>query len=230
MDEQLLKDFKKNVVLFKVEYHTFVVVLATHVDYRQNDINRIGCQRLIPIFGYPVSRIVPAGGYVYDAVSDSYLINCVDCCLLGMVPFSLKMTIPDVGNWSVYVPLCEKIISDSISTSQNEDLNKFNKFCKDRREFSYKTFGTPAERDCIGPLIHLKEEVQELIDNPNDEMEWADCWLLLLDAAERKGYSVTDLIGFGRKKLEINKKRTWDRRSDGVFKHTNNESVSELFV
>jgi hypothetical protein len=104
-----------------------------------------------------------------------------------------------------------------------KDLVKFNDFCKDRREFSYKTFGNPSERDCVHPLVHLKEEVQELIDNPNDEMEWADCWLLLLDAAERKGYSVDDLVGFGLRKLEINKKRTWSKSSNGVFKHTNRE-------
>jgi hypothetical protein len=100
-----------------------------------------------------------------------------------------------------------------------KNKDKFNKFCKKRIAFSSKTFGTPEVRDCIAPLRHLKEEVQELIDNPNDEMEWADCFLLLLDAAWRKGYTVDDLTKFASQKLEINKKRTWKKRDDGVFKH-----------
>jgi hypothetical protein len=100
-----------------------------------------------------------------------------------------------------------------------KDLNKFNKFCEDRKQFSHSTFGTPESRGCAAPLLHLKEEVQELIDNPDDEMEWADCWLLFLDAASRKGYSVDDLVDFGNKKLEINKLRSWKKREDGVFKH-----------
>ena len=100
-----------------------------------------------------------------------------------------------------------------------KDKDKFNKFCKERNAFSFKTFGSPEVRSCVEPLIHLKEEVNELIENPNDEMEWADCFLLLLDAAWRKGYSVDNLVEFASKKLEINKKRTWKKRSDGVYKH-----------
>lgn len=96
---------------------------------------------------------------------------------------------------------------------------KFNAFCKKRNAFSQKTFGSPEERTCVEPLKHLLEEVQELIDNPDDEMEWADCFLLLLDAAWRKGYSVDDLRKFASRKLKINKKRTWTKRKDGVFKH-----------
>ena len=99
------------------------------------------------------------------------------------------------------------------------DLKKLNDFIAERNEFSSKTFGTPEVRDCIAPLKHLQEEVQELIDNPTDTMEWADCFLLLLDASWRKGYSIDDLIDFGRKKLEINKKRTWKLKENGVYKH-----------
>jgi predicted house-cleaning noncanonical NTP pyrophosphatase (MazG superfamily) len=65
----------------------------------------------------------------------------------------------------------------------------------------------------------LQEEVKELIDNPNDEAEWADCFLLLLDAARRKGHSVDDLVKFANAKLEINKARSWKQNENGVFKH-----------
>lgn len=100
-----------------------------------------------------------------------------------------------------------------------KDLDNFNKFCEDRKNFSYSTFGDSNTRGCESPLLHLREEISELIENPNDEMEWADCWLLLLDAACRKGYTVDDLVEFGKRKLEINKKREWVKQPSGVYKH-----------
>lgn len=99
------------------------------------------------------------------------------------------------------------------------DINTFNDFFRRYAEFSNGTFGTPEERGCLGPLHHLQEEVKELIDNPNDEAEWADCFLLLLDAARRKGHSVDDLVKFANAKLEINKARSWKQNENGVFKH-----------
>jgi hypothetical protein len=102
------------------------------------------------------------------------------------------------------------------------DLTKFNEFIEARNKFSSDTFGTPEERNCLGPLHHLQEEVKELIDNPEDEMEWADCFLLLLDAAWRKGYSVDDLTRFGIEKLKINQTRTWKKSENNVYKHIEN--------
>jgi hypothetical protein len=99
------------------------------------------------------------------------------------------------------------------------DLEKFNRFIKERDEFSFSTFGKPEVRGPIYPLRHLQVEVQELMDNPDDPMEWADCFLLLLDAARRKGYSVDDLVDFGLQKLEINRNRTWEKQSNGVYFH-----------
>ena len=104
-----------------------------------------------------------------------------------------------------------------------QDLDKFNAFLLDRRTFSYKTFGSKEVRGCVYPLRHLKKEVQELLDNIDDPMEWADCFLLFTDAAERKGHSFNDLIDFAMKKLEINKKRTWAEGPNGVIEHTNDE-------
>lgn len=99
------------------------------------------------------------------------------------------------------------------------NVEKINKFIEERNKFSSAAFGTPAERDCIGPLRHLQEEVVELIENPNDEMEWADCFLLLLDAAWRKGHTVEELFNFAEIKLEINKKRKWQKKANGVYNH-----------
>ena len=50
-------------------------------------------------------------------------------------------------------------------------------------KFSDEKFG--IRTNPAGPLNHLKEEVQELLDaigKENEEEEWADCLLLLIDA------------------------------------------------
>lgn len=103
------------------------------------------------------------------------------------------------------------------------DLNKFNSFMEDRENFSFSTFGTPEQRGCVPPLLHLQDEIKELIEDSDSNLEWADCLLLLLDAAARKGHSMDDLLNFCIQKLEINKKRTWAKQENGVFKHTNRE-------
>ena len=133
----------------------------------------------------------------------------------GMLPDGFLARLTDDG--------IVKAIKDYKGTSpirQNiKDVAKINQFIRDRNEFSNKTFGSPLVRDCSYPLVHLKDEIQELLDAPDDKMEWADCTLLLLDAAWRKGYSLEDLIEFSIKKLEINKKRKWKKNDKGYFKH-----------
>lgn len=101
-----------------------------------------------------------------------------------------------------------------------KNLKQLNAFLKERKEFSLKTFGSVEERDHTAPLLHLKKEIQELIDNSDDELEWADVFLLLIDAADRKaGYTIDDLVNFASKKLAINKARTWIKQPDGTFRH-----------
>ncbi len=102
---------------------------------------------------------------------------------------------------------------------------KIRKFIKERNAFSSLAFGSPKVRNCLGPLHHLQEEVKELIDNPGDDMEWADCFLLLLDAAWRQGHSVEDLFDFAIKKLAINKKRKWKLNENGVYNHIEEDSL-----
>ena len=100
-----------------------------------------------------------------------------------------------------------------------KDLKKFNEFSKDRQEFSHGAFGSPVAHPYTKVLLKLKKEVTELCENPDDEMEWSDVFLLILDAAERKGYLVDDLVGFASAKLAINKARGWIKEEDGTWRH-----------
>ncbi len=89
------------------------------------------------------------------------------------------------------------------------------------------TFGTPAERGPIGALRHLKLECDECIAGPGDIMEYADCFLLLLDAARRAGISPAALIRAASTKLGINKRRTWPRpstQSDAPVSHAKGDA------
>ncbi len=96
------------------------------------------------------------------------------------------------------------------------------------KEFSEGKFGHREGMDAKGPLNHLKEEVDELLESLGkggfeEEEEWADCLLLLLDAFRiRYGNEVSynKLLHFCLTKIEFNKKRDWSAKPDenGVFK------------
>lgn len=81
-------------------------------------------------------------------------------------------------------------------------------------EFTSTNFSKSASTH----LIKLKEEVNEVIENPSDTEEYADCLLALFSAA----YCMFPYDGFinaVKKKLEIVKNRTWKKQADGTFKH-----------
>lgn len=87
-------------------------------------------------------------------------------------------------------------------------------------EWSQATFGRDGERGPIGPLKHLEKEAREAQANPDDVSEYADCLLLILDAARRAGISHIELVKAASAKLEINKKRQWPKpASDQPVEH-----------
>lgn len=91
---------------------------------------------------------------------------------------------------------------------------------REESEFSQTTFGADNVRGPLGPLNHLAKEVKETIEHPSDPMEYADCVLLILDAARRAGFTLKQLLDTCHKKLEINKARKWgDPGEDGVVQH-----------
>ncbi len=91
------------------------------------------------------------------------------------------------------------------------------------------------ERTCLAPLYHLKEEVNELIDAieelqisdnkvksmDNVLKEFADCYILLNNAASKYGLSYGDLLSVAEAKMVINKSRKWEQKGDenGVHHH-----------
>jgi len=84
-------------------------------------------------------------------------------------------------------------------------------------KWSDKTFG---KRTTLGPLKHLEKEVQELLESPNDVMEYADCFMLLIDAARIAGISVDKLLNAVDEKFKINRNRKWGNPDEfGTVEH-----------
>ena len=64
----------------------------------------------------------------------------------------------------------------------------FDEFVTRQIEWSWKTFGSPAEgRGPLGPLDHLKKEIVEIEKNPEDVTEWVDAIFLSIDGFHRAG-------------------------------------------
>ncbi|HEX8913394.1 MAG TPA: dATP/dGTP pyrophosphohydrolase domain-containing protein [Humisphaera sp.] len=76
-------------------------------------------------------------------------------------------------------------------------------------EWSQETFGTDAERGPAGALKHLAREAGEALRSPTDKAEYADCLLLVLDAARRAGLAAGELLDAAAVKLEVNRQREW---------------------
>jgi hypothetical protein len=96
----------------------------------------------------------------------------------------------------------------------------FSQLAADHAEWSQATFGNDSERDHKGPLAHLRKEIAEIEAAPHDGSEWADGFLLLLDASRRAGFPASVLVQEATAKLKINKGREWGKpNEDGSVEH-----------
>ena len=107
------------------------------------------------------------------------------------------------------------------------NVDRVDKFMEDQFFWSGQTFGFdyPAHpRAGVGSLHHCAEEVQELIDDPSDKEEWADVFILLFDAASRRGIPFSDIMDWVEAKYEKNTKRKWGEPDEnGVVHHIKEE-------
>lgn len=91
---------------------------------------------------------------------------------------------------------------------------------KERFEWSLKTFpdATP-----VSSLYKLESEIEEikrdLWDGRREPIEYADALMCLFDSAGRNGISVQEIFDAFETKLEINKKRVWNKNPDNSYSH-----------
>lgn len=80
------------------------------------------------------------------------------------------------------------------------------------------TFG--EGRPPHGAIAHLGREVAELAEKPFDIWEYADCLMLLIDAASNAGINVDEIVATVWEKLAINRDRKWgEEQPDGTIEH-----------
>jgi predicted house-cleaning noncanonical NTP pyrophosphatase (MazG superfamily) len=88
-------------------------------------------------------------------------------------------------------------------------------------EWSDQKFGENREPTAL--LNHLKKEVDEIIREPYDLEEYADAFMLLVDAARLAGFNMTDVFNAMWLKFEKNKNREWGLPDEnGVVEHIRN--------
>jgi len=80
-------------------------------------------------------------------------------------------------------------------------------FIQRQKEFSLKAFG-PAGR-AVGILNHVKKEIKEIEQDPEDATEWVDVILLSFDRLWRMGYEPSQIAELLQTKLIKNENRTW---------------------
>ena len=88
-------------------------------------------------------------------------------------------------------------------------------FWNQQSAWSQATFGPDSERGPVGPLKHLEKEAREaqaeMPGSTEQESEIVDCLFLVFDAARRAGITHDRLFRAAFEKLEINKRRKWEK-------------------
>lgn len=100
---------------------------------------------------------------------------------------------------------------------------------RDQAEWSQATFGKDGVRGPVGALMHLEKEAREAQANPKDREEYADCLLLILDAARRAGTGAFELFKAAKEKQAINRARKWPAppAGDAPIEHIADPALTE---
>ena len=96
----------------------------------------------------------------------------------------------------------------------SEDAQSLENLLKEVYEWQLATF---PHSNAFSKAKHLESEVKELLEDPSDQGELADCFFLIVGAIMSQGYDIAEIV---RAKLEINKARTWGKPDEnGVAEH-----------
>ena len=99
--------------------HTHLIAVATH--NAQSDGSNANQPRQIRCYhGHAFYE-----GYPYDQGNDCYLISCVDSKELGAIRIAYQLTMPGSGEWTVQIPLPEKVVRRYMDATQKSALAQF---------------------------------------------------------------------------------------------------------
>lgn len=95
-----------------------------------------------------------------------------------------------------------------------------------QRAWSDATFGPGARTH--GVLDHIRRELDEIEQAPDDLYEWVDVIILALEGASRAGHSGRQIIDAIKTKQALNETRTWPdwrtQPTDRAIEHVRGET------
>lgn len=69
-------------------------------------------------------------------------------------------------------------------------------------------------------LLHIKEELDEILENPQDIKEWADVLLIYMHAAKSQGFTLSDIFKSAEDKfIEIQSRKWKNPDKNRVVRH-----------
>ncbi|MCK9445841.1 DUF550 domain-containing protein [bacterium] len=83
-------------------------------------------------------------------------------------------------------------------------------------EFSVKVFN---KNNSIDHIRKLKDEADELINDPLDITEYADCFLCLFASAYKAGFTHDEILKACDDKYHILLNRKWEILPNGMYQH-----------
>lgn len=98
-------------------------------------------------------------------------------------------------------------------------------FIDDKALWSRRVFGD--EITTTGIVNHIRKELIEIEEKPNDIVEYIDVIFLALDGASRAGYSGKEIVAAWRAKHAKNLSRRWEKTKDGHSEHVRDGEEKE---
>lgn len=116
-----------------------------------------------------------------------------------------------MGSYGSYLNNKIEQMADDINKLEaiNYDLSKKLSLFSRIKYWSEKTFGSGNRT--IGLIEHIREELKEVQDKPDDLKEWVDVILLAFDGYWRNGGDPDQLMDIIEKKFNENQNRKWNK-------------------
>lgn len=125
--EQDIQEIKDSLVITTSRERTIVHVVVVDKSQRQNRPRTIPCNNGISF-----------SGYSYDPQQDVYFISCVETRELGPIRCSVRVAVPNAGNWSTQVPLSLGMIEKLATPAQRQLIKEMRaKYSQDNYEIHF---------------------------------------------------------------------------------------------
>jgi hypothetical protein len=113
-EEEDISDIKDSLEILQSTDRTLVFLIAIDKNDERNSFAAIKC-----------NGSTTFGGYAYDRSRDSYIVRCSGFLQVGQIPFSYVMSMKNVGNWSVKVPIPQNVLEKYLTPEQRKIITSY---------------------------------------------------------------------------------------------------------